>query len=120
MTLFSKRGQGITDFEQLLLIRARADRPEAISDLWVGLSRRMGGDRLVVLFDELGGEKVHIPTREEFFADLYRPERNRAILDRLARRVSMAEICAEFGIDPRTVRRVRREALGTTCPAEVC
>lgn len=57
------------------------ERPERDADLWICIAKRIGIDALVVVLDELGGEKIHVPARESFFAALYRPVRNRQIAD---------------------------------------
>lgn len=81
MTEFSRRGGAVTEFERSLVEQTPMARPERDADLWICIAKRIGIENLVVVMDELGGEKVHVPSRENFFAALYRPVRNRQIAD---------------------------------------
>lgn len=81
MTEFSRRGEAVTAFERSLVEQSAMDRPTRDADLWICIAKRIGVDNLVAVLDELGGEKVHVPTRSSFFAALYRPVRNRQIAD---------------------------------------
>src|SRR5690348_16540728 len=99
MTEFSRRGESVTDFERELVEQTPMIRPERDADLWICIAKRIGIENLVVVMDELGGEKVHIPTRENFFAALYRPLRNRQMADmRQSTGASLRDIGRAFGV----------------------
>ena len=110
-TNFSRRGEPVTVFEAQLVAESVIARPERISELWVQIARRIGVDNLALILDEIGGEKVHVPTREEFFAALYRPLRNRQIVDmRHETGRSLREIGKFFNLTHKAVALVLESA----------
>lgn len=70
---FSRMGDPPTQFETELL--CVADQ----SDPWVLIGQRIGIHALFVLLDEIGGEKVNVPQRENFQRRLFRPVRDTEI-----------------------------------------
>lgn len=105
MVQFSRRGERVTDFEQQLVDQAGAARPERDSDLWLHIAKRIGVANLAAVLDEFGGEKVHVPTRENFFAALYRPLRNRQIIDmRNSTGASLREIAQAMNLSHTSVK----------------
>jgi len=112
MTDFSHRGEPVTVFEMRLVSEAAINpRPEKTSELWIAIAKRIGIDNLAIILDELGTEKVHVPSREEFFAALYRPLRNRQIVDmRQATGASLREIGKSFGLTHKAVALVLENA----------
>lgn len=105
---FSERGEMVTELERELVASAPLEFPESMSDLWVLLARRIGVDALVVMFDEVGGEKVHVPTRAEFFSALYRPRRDTRIRELCAGGMSGADVAVQFGLTRMQVHRIVR------------
>lgn len=71
---FSGRGDTCTPFEQALV-----DHNELDDSVWTTIAKRIGATNLAVVLDELGSEKIHVPTREDFFQRLYRPLRDAEI-----------------------------------------
>lgn len=106
MTEFSRRGESVTAFERELVERTPTIRPERDADLWICIAKRIGIENLVIVMDELGGEKVHVPTRENFFAALYRPVRNRQIADmQQSTGASLRDLGRAFNLSPTAVQR---------------
>ncbi|WP_170142062.1 Mor transcription activator family protein [Thioalbus denitrificans] len=72
---------------------------------WVEIGQRIGVDALGVVLSRLGGEKVHVPTEDNFWACLERAVRDEEIRQRF-RGWNMKELAAEYGVDTRHVRRI--------------
>lgn len=108
MVRFSRRGERATEFERTLVAGANDDMRRETSSLFLGLARRIGVDALLAVFDEIGGEKVHVPTRESFFTALWQVERDAEIHRRLASGESPRVIADDFGLACRTVRHIRQ------------
>lgn len=102
---FSRRGEACTAFERALVSAADA-RSESLA-VWLGLIGRVGLDAILALFDELGSEKVHVPTREHFFSALFRVQRDDEIRRRLAAGESVAVVAADFHLSLRSVYGIR-------------
>lgn len=101
--LFSHRGEPVTSFERDLV----ASCSDARSPFF-GLARRIGVDALVIVLDEFASEKVHIPTREFFFAALYRVQRDADIVRRLADGETVDQVASLHGVHRNTIRNVAR------------
>jgi len=95
---FSTRGEPATEFERALVANCAMEFPESMSDIWVVIARRIGVDALVVILDEIGMEKIHVPSRTQFFLSLYRPHRNRLIREMAAAGMSHRQIAKQFGL----------------------
>ena len=101
---FSRRNQPATIFEAQLVAEAVIAKPDKDTHRWVLLAQAIGVDNLVKVFDEFGDEKPHVPSRENFFAMLYRPVRNQRMRDMRAETgASLREIGAAFGVGVATV-----------------
>ncbi|MBR0346023.1 MAG: hypothetical protein IJI03_12275 [Rudaea sp.] len=100
---FSARGERVTEFERQLVEQCGMEFPESMSDVWVVIARRVGVDALVVVLDEIGEEKIHVPGRLQFFDALYRPFRNRTIRELHASGISMRELATRFHMTPQRV-----------------
>lgn len=95
---FSTRGEPVTQFERELVATCAMEFPESMSDVWVLIARRIGVDALAIVLDEIGMEKIHVPSRVQFFLALYRPHRNRMIRELAAAGESHREIAKRFGL----------------------
>lgn len=104
---FSRKGEAPTPKELALLAEALSD--PCPTSPWLIIAQRIGVEALCVVFDELGSEKIHIPTRERFFEALWRPERNRAIAEAVATGRHPDDVAAEFGVDRTRVAHIVRE-----------
>jgi len=102
---FSRRGQPVTIFEAQLVAEAAIAKPDRDMHRWVLLARQIGADNLAAVLDEFGDEKPHVPSRENFFAMLYRPLRDQGIRDmRAATGASLRDIAEEFKVSQGTVQ----------------
>lgn len=110
MRKFSRRGERVTDFERTLIAECDDSR-----SAFLDLARRIGIDALVVVLDEFASEKIHVPTRESFFAGLYRRLRDEEILRRLANGEHADDIADDIGCSRSTVFGVQRA--GRHCTA---
>ena len=89
------------------LVGTAIDRRLADSTLqWVELAKRIGVHALVAIFDEFGGEKIHIPSRRAFFEALYRPIRDARIHALRAQGLSCVEIAGQVGVTEMRVSQV--------------
>ena len=108
---FSRRGQPVTIFEAQMVAEAVISKPDKDSSRWVLLAQKIGVDNLMIVLDELGTEKIHVPSREHFFQALYRPLRNRQIRDmRVRTGESLRAIGSRFQVSPDTVQAALAEA----------
>lgn len=112
MGQFSRRGERVTDFERGL-IECAAECSSEAQGIWRTLARRIGVDALAVLMDEVGGEKIHVPTREYFFAELFRKMRDADIVRRLAKGEPAETIAKDYGVHKNTIWNVARTADGS-------
>jgi hypothetical protein len=104
---FSRPGQPVTVFEAQMIAEAIIAKPDREFQRWVLLAQQIGADNLAKIFDEFGDEHPHVPSRENFFAMLYRPIRNQAIRDMRQRTgAELRDIAAQLGVPVWTVRRV--------------
>lgn len=103
---FSRRGESATPFERELMDQPDIRGLQSEQELWVDLAKRVGLDNLLLIFDEMGGRKVWIPTREKFVHLAWSEIRNREIHRLHAQRLSIGEISRAMGVDKRTVRHV--------------
>jgi hypothetical protein len=101
---FSRRGDAPTAYEVTLLNEA-AQRA-AVDSVWIIIAARIGADALAVVLDEIGGEKVSVPTREGFFRALHEPVRDARIAELLARGVPGRVIAEQTGISPGRVSQI--------------
>lgn len=109
---FSGPGDRPTMFETELL--ASAQQPD---DVWVLIGQRIGAEALFAIFDEIGGEKVSVPSRESFVRRLYQPQRDEAIVHAFAELgLPLDDIARSFGLDRSVVGKIVRRR-GTTCRA---
>jgi hypothetical protein len=114
---FSRRGEAPTAYESALLTQAA--REAGGDNVWVLIGSRIGVEALAVVFDELAGEKIMVPTREGFFRALFEPIRN-------ARIIALAEcgtptdvIARENGLSVRRVQMIVRRSRGADASREV-
>lgn len=112
MSQFSSRGESATRFE-VALIAACIDSgqcPHVIvnSELWLRVASRIGVDSLMVVLDEIGGAQVNVPTRRMFVAELWRPQRDEAIVRLHAAGHSTRAIGRTIGLDHSEVHKVIR------------
>lgn len=103
---FSRRGEPATTFERELMQQRDIRGLLSEQELWLDLARRVGLDTLLLVFDEMGGRKTWIPTREKFVHLAWSETRNREIHRLHDQRLSIGEISRRMGVDKRTVRRV--------------
>lgn len=109
---FSIRGEAPTDFECQLFLAAlerAAASARPVDSPWLSIGQRIGVPALAVVFDELGGEKVHVPTRAAWFEALAQAQRDTRIRELLAAGVPHVTIAAEFQL---TKGRVSQIAAG--------
>jgi hypothetical protein len=97
----SERGNPTTQLERELL--AAAASTPSCSNAWLIIGHRIGADALAVVLDELAGEKVHVPSRADFFGALVRERTDAQIRELYAQGRTANELAARFGIKPRTV-----------------
>lgn len=107
---FSRRGEAPTEYESALL--AEAARHPGVENIWVLIGSRIGAQALAVVFDELAGEKIKIPTREGFFRALFEPIRDARIVALAARGTPTATISREYGLSQRRVQMILRRSGG--------
>jgi hypothetical protein len=110
MAQFSRRGERVTDFERALVAESNAGALSEMRTLFLDLARRIGIDALAAVFDEVGGEKIHFPTREFFFSTLFRQQRDADIVRRLANGEPAESIGRDYDIHPNTVWHVGRHS----------
>lgn len=72
---------------------------------WVAIGKRIGGEALEVVLDELGGQHTHVPTAEYFRAALFRTIRDADIRARF-RGTNYDELSTDYDITPRQIRRI--------------
>lgn len=107
---FSRRGEAPTDYETALL--AEAARAPGVENIWVLIGSRIGAHALAVVFDELAGEKIKVPTREGFFRALFEPIRDARIIALAERGTPTAIIARQNGISARRVQMIIRRSCG--------
>lgn len=103
----SRRGEAPTQLELELVAHADTSRITESRQIWVSLAQRIGLAHLYTVLDELGGEKVHIPTRDVFAAMLLRGQRDAQIRALLHRRYRVTDIARMMGVSKQSVIRVR-------------
>lgn len=101
MHRFSRKGEPPTAEECTLIATAVRDP----ANVWALIASRIGPAALCVVLDELGGEKVHVPSRDQFIRALWAPVRDGMIRDLLAQGMTMAEVAAAIGVGKSTVCR---------------
>ncbi len=106
MIRFSRRGDRVTDFERLLVSECDVIALTDIRAVWLSIARRIGIDQLAIVLDELGTEKVHVPSRENFFGMLWQRQRDAEIVRRLGNGEPAADIARDYGMSVRVVRHV--------------
>lgn len=100
------RGSACTADERALVEQSGEHVYSDSTTTWLLLAQRIGVEALVAVLDELGGEKVHVPQRGTFFAELYRPIRNAQIRQLRAQEMGLSEIGAVMQMDRRRVWEV--------------
>lgn len=109
---FSHRGAAPTEFECALVLSAiahSADTPQRFADSpWLPIAARIGVPALAVVFDEIGGEKVHVPTRAMFFEGLAQVQRDARILELLGQGLPQVTIATQFGLTQGRVSQIAR------------
>ena len=113
---FSRRGEPATAFERELVQRCQPTRPETEQEVWMELSRRIGLDGLLLLFDMLGGRKAWIPSRETFVRWAWVDQRDAEIHRLRALGRSLRDIGAAVGVDQRTITRVLHRGSFSAAP----
>lgn len=114
-TDFSRPGEPVTDLERAIVAEASVD--PCPTNAMVVLAARIGIDALAAVLDELGGQKAHIPTRQDFFRALYVPRRDRHVRELSASgRFGDDELARLFGLSRRHLRRIRGAMARTTGP----
>ena len=111
MRQFSRRGERVTDFERALVAEADVSTLSGMRPTMLELARRIGIDALAAVFDEIGSEKVHIPTREGFFEALFKQRRDADIVRRLANGEPAESIGRLYGLHPNTVWHIGRHSV---------
>lgn len=106
---FSRRGEKPTQLELALVASTPVEASGDGVALWLGIAQLIGAAALAIVLDEAGGEKLHVPTRVNFFGALYRRQRDRIILERRASGESLEAVGRDFGL---TAARVSQIALG--------
>lgn len=76
-------------------------------DAWARLGRRIGPEALMVLLEELGGLRPHVPDRADFFRRLFRPLRDRMVLDALGTGVPQGEVARRLRMSQAQVSRIK-------------
>lgn len=106
---FSGPGEAPTDFEQRLLTTIQ--EPTAMGALAARLLREVGPEAatrmLAIVLDEIGGGKVCLPQRRQYFQRLWYAERN-TIIESLGSRPdwTQADIARQMGISRTRVQRI--------------
>lgn len=103
---FSRRGEAATPFERDLIAQLDASTLRSEQELWIHLARRVGLDALLLIFDEMGGRKVWLPTRETFVQLGWDDIRRNEMLRMRAAGKSLREVARTFGVSRTTVIRV--------------
>lgn len=105
MSDFSRKGHACTAFERAL-VDAASTECEGHA-LWVALARRIGVDQVAAIMDEVGGEKVHVPTRGSFFEGLFAAVRRTEIARRLANGENPTAVGRDYGMSRQAVSNIR-------------
>jgi hypothetical protein len=106
---FSDRGDAPTDFERELVDQFSDQEPRHVRQLWLLIAKRIGCDAMGVILDELGGmTNLSVPTRRNFFSDLYREAQRTAIAEKLEDGKRVVDVAADMGVPPIFVSRVKR------------
>lgn len=113
---FSRRGEPPTAYEIELLAAASSD------NVWAQLAQLIGAKALLVVLDELGSEKIHIPTRAGLMQRLHTPLRDERIRAHRANGRDPAEIAALEGVTVWTVYKALGSvgSDGTRVQSEPC
>lgn len=107
---WSEAGDPPTAFERALIEQVATAQPRDSTEQMLTLVARIGLDALCALLDEFGGEKVHIPKRSSFFAELYRPIRDRAVREALRAGQTVTAVAEAFGMSPPNVIKIANKA----------
>lgn len=92
----SVAGETPTDFESQLFAAFDQGNP---TSSWTMIGRRIGLPAMCVVFDEVGGENLYVPTRESFFQRLATEKRDARIVELLATGAMTQRAIAEhFGL----------------------
>jgi hypothetical protein len=111
-SMFSRRGDPPSAFECQLFAAAvdhAAQSARPIDSPWLQIGARISVPALAVVFDELGGEKVHVPTRAAYFEALAQAHRDARIRELLAAGVPHVVIAAQFQLSKGRVSQIATE-----------
>lgn len=100
---FSKPGESCTDFETRLLENAIVDEPVSANDQLIYVAKRIGANAIATVLDEFGNSRPYLPSRENFFADIFRPTRIQLVIGYRRQGMDCAEIARTLGVSRRTV-----------------
>ena len=106
---WSDAGDPPTAFERALVEQIATNQPRDSTEQMLTLVGRIGLEALCALLDEFGGEKVHIPKRRNFFAELYRPIRDRAVRESLRAGQTVTAVAEAFGMSAQNVIKIREQ-----------
>lgn len=106
----SRRGESPTQLEIELVAHVDTSRITEARQIWVSIAQRIGLAALYVILDELGGEKIHVPSRDLFAANLLREQRDAQIRDLLSRGHRMSEVARLMGCSKQSVSRAVRKS----------
>jgi DNA-binding NarL/FixJ family response regulator len=110
---FSKPGESCTDFEKRLIENAVIDDSlESQSDQLIFVAKRIGADSTAVMLDQFGNQRPYLPSRGQFFTDLFRPIRVQLVIGYRRRGLSCAEIAKLLRVSESTVDRDIRAGFG--------
>lgn len=106
MNTFSQKGEAPTELECELF----SQQPRMSHNVWVLIGQRIGLAALLVVLDELGGEKFHVPPRSFFVHQLWAPVRNAQIATLNAQHLSHSQIARRVGVSRTCVSAVLRKS----------
>lgn len=101
----SQRGEAPTEYETQLFAALTDPTP---AYLWTMIGMRIGVQALSVVFDELGGSKVYVPTREWFFKELADSRRDERIVELLARGMKPTALAEKFQLSPGRICQIAK------------
>lgn len=100
---FSKPGESCSDFEKRLVENAVIDVPADTNDQLIYVAKRVGADAIAMILDEFGNERPYLPTRQNFFANLFRPMRIQLVIGYRRQGKAPSEIARLLGVSERTI-----------------
>lgn len=100
---WSRRGEAPTEYEIALLQRVTEAQP--VTDVWAIIAGRIGVQAMAVVLDELGGERVNVPTRAGYFRRLHAPLLAQRAQE-LAQTMPVGEVAKVLGVSRRWAYRL--------------